>query len=68
MPLNPAQRKLRATIACAASRGNPAAEARQQFKAMGAEEYIRRLVDDAPPLTDEQRRRLAVLLHPQGVA
>jgi len=31
------------------------------------EEYIRKLVDSAPPLTDEQRRRLSVLLNP-GVA
>ncbi len=29
-----------------------------------AEDYIKRLVDTAPPLTDEQRDRLAVLLRP----
>ncbi len=29
-----------------------------------AEDYIRRLVDTAPPLTDEQRDRLAILLRP----
>ncbi|GGM67091.1 hypothetical protein GCM10012275_42020 [Longimycelium tulufanense] len=27
-------------------------------------EYIRRVVDDAPPLTADQRHRLAVLLRP----
>lgn len=27
-----------------------------------AEDYIRQLVDSAPPLTDEQRDRLALLL------
>ncbi len=31
-----------------------------------AEDYIRRLVDNAPPLTDEQRDRLAVLLRPSA--
>lgn len=36
--------------------------ARQQLKAATAEDYIRRLVDGAPPLTDSQRSRLAVLL------
>ncbi|AVT37400.1 hypothetical protein C6W10_14030 [Plantactinospora sp. BB1] len=29
-------------------------------------EYIRRLVDGAPPLTEEQRARLAGLLAPAG--
>ncbi len=27
-------------------------------------EYVRRLVDEAPPLTDAQRDRLATLLRP----
>jgi hypothetical protein len=42
-------------------------EARRDLRAARAEEYIRKLVDSAPPLTDEQRRRLSVLLNP-GVA
>ncbi len=36
--------------------------ARQRLKAIKAEEYIRRLVDTAPPLNDDQRSRLALLL------
>lgn len=32
------------------------------------ERRIRELVDSAPPLTDEQRRKLAVLLQPQDAA
>lgn len=30
--------------------------------------YVRRLVDEAPPLTSEQRARLAVLLRPTNAA
>lgn len=36
--------------------------ARRELKVASAETYIRELVDSAPPLTDEQRARLAVLL------
>ena len=39
-------------------------EARRELKAVSAEEYIKQLVDDAPPLTPEQRDRLATLLRP----
>jgi len=35
---------------------------RQRFKAEAAERYVKRLVDEFPPLTSEQRARLAVLL------
>jgi len=35
---------------------------RQQREAMDA--YIKRVVDEAPPLTQEQRAKLAVLLEP----
>lgn len=38
--------------------------ARRDLKASRAEEYVRALVEQAPPLTDEQRWRLAALLHP----
>jgi len=37
-------------------------ELRRQYKAERLEEYIRRTVDAAPPLTVEQRARLAELL------
>jgi hypothetical protein len=36
--------------------------ARQKMRAAQAEDYIRRLVDSAPPLSEEQRDRLALLL------
>jgi len=38
------------------------------FKALKAEEYIRKLVDSAPPLSSAQRDRLAVLLRRGGTA
>ena len=44
------------------------ADARRDLRVSRAEEYIRELVDAAPPLTDEQRHRLSTLLHPSTVA
>lgn len=41
-------------------------ELRAQLKAERLEDYIARVVDSAPPLTDEQRERLAALLRPVG--
>lgn len=38
------------------------AEAKRALLAASAEDYIKRLVDSAPKLTDAQRARLAVLL------
>jgi hypothetical protein len=38
------------------------AEARRDLRAAELEDHIRRLVDAAPPLTDDQRRRLASLI------
>lgn len=38
--------------------------ARRDLRASRAEDYIRALVDTAPPLTAEQRTRLAALLAP----
>lgn len=54
----------RAVLANATQRGDAklAAEARARMKAARAADYIRELVDSAPPLTDEQRDRLVVLL------
>jgi hypothetical protein len=37
-------------------------EARRDLRAARAEEYIRKLVEAAPPLSAEQRDRLAILL------
>ena len=45
-------------------RRNPEAdvtELRRQLKAERLEDYVKRVVDAAPPLTPEQRDRLAVL-------
>ncbi len=58
----------RARVA-ALSRSRPAddpdlLDARRNLRAAKAEEYIKKLVDAAPPLTDEQTARLAVLLAP----
>jgi hypothetical protein len=39
-------------------------DARRNLRALRLEDYIRRTVDTAPPLTDEQRERLALLLRP----
>ncbi len=40
--------------------------ARRNLRAARAEEYVRQLVEAAPPLTAEQRDRLAVLLRPES--
>lgn len=42
-------------------------EAQRDLRAARLEEHIRRTVDAAPPLTAEQRDRLAVLLRGQSV-
>ncbi|MGC4109452.1 MAG: hypothetical protein QM747_03290 [Nocardioides sp.] len=40
------------------------AAAQRDLAAAKIEDFIQRTVDDAPPLTDEQRNRLAALLRP----
>jgi hypothetical protein len=42
--------------------------ARQRLKAARVEDYITRVVAEAPPLTPEQRDRIASLLRPVGGA
>ncbi len=37
-------------------------ESRQKLKALQAEDYIRRIVDEAPPLSPDQRNALAAIL------
>ena len=39
-------------------------EARRNLRAIRIEEYVRRTLADAPPLTDQQRARIAGLLAP----
>jgi hypothetical protein len=38
----------------------------RDLRAMTLEEHIRKVVDQAPPLTPEQAERLAALLRPSG--
>lgn len=38
------------------------AEARRDLRAARLADYVRRVIDEAPPLTDDQRRRIAALL------
>jgi hypothetical protein len=40
------------------------ADARRNLDTANLAAHIKRVVDAAPPLTDEQRERLALLLHP----
>jgi hypothetical protein len=42
----------------------PKVDGERAVKAVRAEDYIRQLVDSAPPLTAEQRTRLAEILRP----
>jgi hypothetical protein len=62
--LSPKRRREAASIA-ALTRWRPddaaLAEQRRDYHAAGIEEHIRRLVDQAPPLSTEQRNRLALL-------
>ena len=41
-------------------------EARRELKAAVTEDYIRRTLAEAPPLSDVQRQRLAELLSPSS--
>ncbi len=43
-------------------------QARANLRAARAEEAVLKIVDAVPPLTPEQRRRLAALLHPGSTA
>ncbi len=54
----------RAVLANATRRGDvkAAGEARERLRAARFEERVRQLVDSAPPLDEDTRRRLAVLL------
>jgi GAF domain-containing protein len=41
-------------------------ELKAEFKTLRAQEYIEKVLAEAPPLTDEQRTRLAELFRPVG--
>lgn len=56
--------KLRSRLAHAAKNDPDAVEAaRRDFEAARLADHIRRVVDEAPPLTAEQKSRLTALLH-----
>ena len=40
--------------------------ARQNLKALVLEDHVRRVVSEAPPLSDEQKERIAALLRAGG--
>lgn len=63
MPLTPSERA-RASWARTSDRAARLAPANAARKANAAERYITRLIESAPPLTDEQRTRLAAILAP----
>lgn len=59
--------RLRGRLANAHRRGGDEAlilEVRRDLAAAKLEQYIERVVSEAPPLTDEQRTRLTALLSP----
>lgn len=60
--------KTRSEIALAKRRDPDAdtTELQRRLKAERLEEYIRRTVDQAPPLTAEQRERIACILRTPG--
>lgn len=72
MALSPAAARERGKIA-ALSRSRQSddpelIEARRNLRALRLEEYVTRIVAEAPPLTDEQRERIAALLHAGGAS
>jgi hypothetical protein len=71
VPISAQSRTARAHLAKAVQKhGNDAAEAseaRRDFNAARLDDYIRETLAKAPPLTDEQRARLAELLRPVRV-
>jgi hypothetical protein len=65
--LSPASRQSRARLAGLRRNGAPdddprVVEVRQRLRYERAADHIRAVVDQAPPLTAEQRSRLAILL------
>lgn len=62
--LSPPAKRVQSKIMHAVKRGDSEAaeQARREFKAIKAEDYIKALVDSAPPLSPAVRDRLALLL------
>ena len=69
MPEAHSLKQMRADIARASKRtGDPisAASKRRDYAAAKLEDYIRRVVETAPPLTPDQQLRIAALLRNGG--
>lgn len=68
VPISPQSRSARARLAQSAATNGPDSaqtiDARRDFAAARLDDYIRGTLAKAPPLTDEQRTRLADLLWP----
>jgi hypothetical protein len=65
LPESRSLKQMRAGIARASKpTGDPvsAANARRDYAAAKIEDYVRRVVDSAPELTEDQRARIAALL------
>lgn len=61
---DPERRKLQGKTAAAVRHELPGAtDLRRDLAACRLEDYIRKVVEAAPPLTDEQRRHLSILLN-----
>ncbi|MGX1160403.1 hypothetical protein FBY31_1229 [Arthrobacter sp. SLBN-100] len=58
--------KARAQVACRVRHGQPTEEARRNLAAAKLEQYISKVVAEAPPLSSDQLDRIAVLLRPKG--
>ena len=69
---NPSVRTARAVLAATERHHGPddprTADARREVRRLGLREHIQRVVDEAPPLTAEQRSELAALLLVPGGA
>lgn len=59
---NPDVRKLASSKAANTRWGRPTESVARELAEAQLEDYIRKVVDQAPPLTDEQRARLSLLL------
>ena len=69
MPEAHSLKQMRADIARACKRsGDPtsAADKRRDYAAAKLEDYIRRVIETAPPLTQDQRSHIAALLQGGG--
>lgn len=65
-PLSPERRRLRAAKARQTQLGADTSQLDAAIRTASLEDHIRRTLSAAPPLSAEQRDRLALLLRPVG--